>query len=289
MIETTIMLKPQKEWRRGMTKQKLVKELVEKMRLVPGSVPGFLQPIENRILMISTGIRAQLGVKILGDDLTALQNKAYEVERIVSSVPGATGVAPSRVQGKPFLEIEVNREAMARFGLQAQDVLDTVEIGLGGKNVTTTIEGRARYPIQVRFERSEREDLTRIKDALVSTPGGKMIPLGEVAEINRVEGPSEIASENGRLRVFVQANVQDRDLGSFVEEVKARIARQIVPHLPPGMTIEYSGEFENQIRAARTLRIIVPMVLFIIFLLALHRLPQREGSRSCDSRGSFRA
>ena len=267
MIETTIMLKPPSEWRPAMTKQKLVNELVEKMRLVPGSVPGFLQPIENRILMISTGIRAQLGVKILGDDLTALQNKAYEVERIVSSVPGATGVAPSRVQGKPFLEIEVNREAMARFGLQAQDVLDTVEIGLGGKNVTTTIEGRARYPIQVRFERSEREDLTRIKDALVSTPGGKMIPLGEVAEINRVEGPSEIASENGRLRVFVQANVQDRDLGSFVEEVKARIARQIVPHLPPGMTIEYSGEFENQIRAARTLRIIVPMVLFIIFLL----------------------
>jgi Cu(I)/Ag(I) efflux system membrane protein CusA/SilA len=267
MIETTIMLKPQNEWRRGLTKQKLVNELMEKMRVVPGAVPGFLQPIENRVLMISTGIRAQLGVKVLGDDLTALQNKAYEVERIVSAVPGSTGVAPSRVQGKPFLEIEVNREAMARFGLQAQDVLDTVEVGLGGKNVTTTIEGRARYPIQVRFERSEREDLTRIKNALVSTPGGKMIPLGEVAEIKRVEGPSEIASENGRLRVFVQANVQDRDLGSFVDEVKSRIEREVVPNLPPGMTIEYSGEFENQIRAARTLRIIVPAVLVIIFLL----------------------
>ena len=112
---------------------------------------------------------------------------------------------------------------MARFGLQAQDVLDAVEAGLGGKNVTTTIEGRARYPIQVRFERSERDDITRLKDVLVATPSGKMIPLGQVAEIKRVEGPSEIASENGRLRVFVQANVQDRDLGSFVEEVKARI------------------------------------------------------------------
>ena len=267
MIETTIMLKPQSEWRPGMTKQKLVNELTEKMRLVPGAVPGFLQPIENRVLMISTGIRAQLGVKIFGDDLNALQNKAYEVERIVSAVPGASGVAPSRVQGKPFLEVHVNREAMARYGLQAQDVLDTVEVGLGGKNVTTTIEGRARYPIQVRFERSEREDLTRIKDALVSTPSGKMVPLGEVAEITRVEGPNEIASENGRLRVFVQANVQDRDLGSFVEEVKSRIEREIVPNLPPGMTIEYSGEFENQIRAARTLRVIVPAVLFIIFLL----------------------
>jgi Cu(I)/Ag(I) efflux system membrane protein CusA/SilA len=267
MIETTIMLKPQSEWRPGMTKQKLIAELTEKMRQVPGAVPGFLQPIENRVLMISTGIRAQLGVKILGDNLDALQAKAFEVQRVVESVPGAAGVAPSRVQGKPFVEVHVNREAMARYGLQAQDVLDTVEAGLGGKNVSTTIEGRARYPIQVRLERSEREDLTRLKNVLVSSPNGKVIPLGQVAEINRVEGPSEIASENGRLRVFVQANVQGRDLGRFVEEVKARIAKEIVPTLPSGMTIEYSGEFENQIRAGKTLRIVVPAVLFIIFLL----------------------
>ena len=267
MIETTIMLKPQSEWRAEMTKQKLVNELADKMRQVPGAVPGFLQPIENRVLMISTGIRAQLGVKIFGDNLDALQAKAFEVERIIQTVPGASGVAPSRVQGKPFIEVHVNREAMARYGLQAQDVLDTVEAGLGGKNVATTIEGRARYPIQVRMQRSEREDLTRLKDVLVSSPTGKVIPLGQVADINRVEGPSEIASENGRLRVFVQANVQDRDLGGFVEEVKARINKEIVPTLPNGMTIEYSGEFENQIRAAKTLRLIVPGVLFIIFLL----------------------
>lgn len=267
MIETTITLKPQNEWRSGMTKQKLIDELAEKMRRVPGAVPGFLQPIENRVLMISTGIRAQLGVKILGDNLDALQAKAFEVERIIQAVSGATGVAPSRVQGKPFIEVRVNRAEMARYGLQAQDVLDTVEAGLGGKNVATTIEGRARYPIQVRVQRSEREDLTRLKDLLVSSPNGKVIPLGQVAEINRVEGPNEIASENGRLRVFVQANVQNRDLGGFVDEVKARINKDIVPTLPAGMTIEYSGEFENQIRAAKTLRIIVPAVLFIIFLL----------------------
>ncbi len=267
MIETTIMLKPESEWRPGMTKAKLVDELTEKMRLVPGAVPGFLQPIENRVLMIATGIRAQLGVKLFGDDLDALQRKAFEIERIVRQVQGATGVAPSRVQGKPFLQIEVNREAMARFGLQAQDVLDTVEAGLGGKNVTTAIEGRARYPIQVRLERSEREDLTRLKDVLVASPSGKVIPLGQVATIKRIEGPSEIASENGRLRVFVQTNVQDRDLGSFVAEVQTRIDRDIAPSLPKGMTIEYSGEFENQIRAAKTLRLIVPSVLFIIFLL----------------------
>ena len=267
MIETTIMLKPESEWRPGMTRQKLVNELMEKMRLVPGSVPGFLQPIENRVLMISTGIRAQLGVKIFGEDLDALQRKAFEVERVVREIPGATGVAPSRVQGKPFLEVEVDREAMARYGLQAQDVLDVVEAGLGGKNITTTIEGRARYPIQVRLERSERDDLTRLREVLVTSPGGKVIPLGQIAAIRRVEGPSEIASENGRLRVFVQTNVQGRDLGGFVEEVKARIEREIVPTLPSGMTIEYSGEFENQIRAAKTLRVIVPSVLVIIFLL----------------------
>jgi Cu(I)/Ag(I) efflux system membrane protein CusA/SilA len=237
------------------------------MRLVPGAVPGFLQPIENRVLMISTGIRAQLGVKIFGEHLDALQKIAFDVERIIKEVPGATGVAPSRVQGKPFLEVEVNREAMARFGLQAQDVLEAVEIGLGGTNVTTTIEGRARYPIQVRFERRVREDLTRLKDVLVSSQSGKVIPLGQVATIRRVEGPNEIASENGRLRVFVQTNVQGRDLGSFVEEVKERVAREIVPQLPKGTTVEYSGEFENQIRAAKTLRVIVPTVLLIIFML----------------------
>ena len=267
MIETTIMLKPESEWRSGMTKEKLITELMEKMRLVPGAVPGFLQPIENRVLMISTGIRAQVGVKILGDDLAALQAKAFEVQRIVEQVRGATGVAPSRVQGKPFIEIAVDRPAMARFGLQAQDVLDVVEAGLGGKTVSTTIEGRARYPIQVRLERAEREDLTRLRDVLVTSQKGKVIPLGQVAEIRRVEGPSEIASENGRLRVFVQANVSGRDLGGFVEEVKARIAREILPTLGKGMTIEYSGEFENQLRAAQTLKLIVPAVLFIIFLL----------------------
>jgi Cu(I)/Ag(I) efflux system membrane protein CusA/SilA len=267
MIETTIMLKPESEWREGITKQKLIEELTHKLRMVPGAVPGFLQPIENRVLMISTGIRAQLGVKILGDNLDALQAKAFAVQRIVEEVKGATGVAPSRVQGKPFIEIAVDRIAMARYGLRAQDVLDVVEVGLGGKTVSTAIEGRARIPIQVRLERSEREDLTRLRDVLVTSPSGQVIPLGQVAEIRRVEGPSEIASENGRLRVFVQANVTGRDLGSFVNEVKSRIDQEVVPHLAKGMTVEYSGEFENQIRAGKTLRLIVPAVLFIIFLL----------------------
>ncbi len=278
MIETTVLLKPESEWRLGMTKQKLVAEMMDALRQVPGSVPGFLQPIEGRVLMISTGIRSQLGVKILGDDLRKLQQAAFDVQRIVQDVPGATGVAPSRIQGKPYLEVRVNRDALIRYGMTAQDVLDVVEVGLGGKTVATTIEGRNRYPIQVRMERSEREDLTRLKDVLVTAPPGpdgkpgKVIPLGQLADIKRVEGPNEIASENGRLRAYVQANVSGRDLGSFVEEVKARVQRDIAPQLAAqGMTIEYSGEYENQIRAAQTLKWIVPSVLFIIFLL-LHML-----------------
>jgi len=265
MIETTIMLKPESQWRQGMTKQKLVAELTEKLTQAPGYVPGFLQPIENRILMISTGIRATVGIKVLGDNLNALQQTAFDVERVVQEIPGAVGVAPSRVQGKPYLEVEVDRAAMARFGLRAQAVLDVVEAGIGGKNLTTTIEGRERFPIQVRLQRDERSDLERLGDVLVATPSGKQIPLGQVAKIRRNTGPSEIASENGRLRVFVQANVQDRDLGGFVKEARERLAKEI--KLPAGMTIEWSGQYENQIRAQRTLRVIVPTVMGIIFLL----------------------
>jgi len=265
MIETTIMLKPESEWRPGMTKEKLVAELEEKLSQMPGYVPGFLQPIENRILMISTGIRAQVGIKILGDNLDALQQKAFEVERVVRTIPGAVGVAASRTEGKPYLDIEVDRAAMARYGLRSQDVLDLIEGGIGGDNVSTAISGRERIPIQVRLQRSERDDIEHLGDILVPTPSGDRVPLGQVAKIHREIGPSEINSENGRLRVFVQANVEGRDLGGFVKETQARLAKEI--SLPPGMTIEWSGQYENQIRAQHTLRLIVPAALFVIFLL----------------------
>ena len=265
MIETTIELKPESEWREGMTQDKLIAELTEKLTKVPGYVPGFLHPIEGRILMLSTGIRAQVGVKILGDNLDALQKKAFEVEKVLRDIPGATGVAPSRTQGKPYINIEVDRVAMARYGLRAKTVLDVVQAGLGGTNVTTTIEGRQRFPIQVRYQRSDRDEIDRLGDALVFAPDGKVIPLGQVAKVKRVIGPSEIASENGRLRVYVQANVQGHDLGRFVGEARERIAREI--HLDQGMTIEWSGQYENQLRAQATLKVIVPVVFGIVFLL----------------------
>ncbi|HAB17572.1 MAG TPA: CusA/CzcA family heavy metal efflux RND transporter [Verrucomicrobiota bacterium] len=287
MIETTIMLHPEylttnrtvlgllkipwtvrnPVWPEGMTRERLVGELSHALTAVPGYVPGFLQPIENRVLMIATGIRAQLGVKVLGDNLESLQQQAFAVQRVLETVRGAVGVAPSRVQGKPYLEIEVDRPAMARYGLSAETVLNAVEVGIGGRTVATTIEGRERFPIQVRLERDERDDLEKLGAILVAAPNGMQIPLGQVAKIRRTTGPNEIASENGRLRVFVQANVQGRDLGGFVEEVRRRITAEIVPQLPKGITIEYSGQYEELLRAERTLRIIVPVSLLIIFLL----------------------
>ncbi|MEY4939920.1 MAG: hypothetical protein RIQ93_1655 [Verrucomicrobiota bacterium] len=267
MIETTIELKPPSAWRAGMTKEKLIEEISAKLSQVPGYVPGFLQPIENRILMLSTGIRAQLGVKIFGNDLDALQQKAFEVERVVSKIEGAIGVAPSRVQGKPYLEIVADRAALARYGLNVEDVLAVAETGIGGKNVTTTIQGRERWPVQVRFERADREDLDRLGALPVAIGGGRYVPLGQIATIERVVGPSEIASENGQLRVFVQANVSGRDLGGFVDDVKRGIAQEVT--LDPGMTIEWSGQYENQIRARQTLQLIMPVVLLIIFVILM--------------------
>lgn len=265
MIETTIMLRPEDQWRPGMSNDKLVAELTEKLAQVPGYVPGFLQPIENRILMLSTGIRAQVGVKVLGSDLDVLQRKAYEVEKVLRTVQGAVGVASLRVQAKPYLEIIPDRVHLARYGLSMRDILDYVEAGLGGVNAATTVEGRQRVPVQVRLDRDERDDIARIGSILVAGKDGTYVPLGQLAEIRRSVGPSEIQSEDGLLKLFVQANVQGRDLGGFVAEAQRRVAKEVLPE--PGVTIVWSGQFENQLRARRTLQAVVPAVLLIIFLL----------------------
>ncbi len=320
MLETTITLKPEwiptnrtvlafikvprvlrnPEWREGMTVEKLKAELTEKMKHVPGYVPAFLQPIENRILMLYTGIRAQVGVKIYGDNLSAIQEKAYEVEKVVKQIPGAAGVSPSRVQGKPYLNVKVDRKALARYNLSARDVLDAVEVAIGGKNVSVTIEGRERFPIQVRLERGERDDIENIGRILIASRGpmgggaaaaggggmgGGMagavrpaantmsaggdsqpltyIPLAMVAKITREVGANEIASENGRLRAYVQSNVQDRDLGGFVNEVE-----QALKKLDWGsMTYQMTGEYENQRRFVKTMQLVFPAVLLIIFVM----------------------
>ncbi|PWU08706.1 MAG: CusA/CzcA family heavy metal efflux RND transporter [Verrucomicrobia bacterium] len=294
MIETTITLKPENQWRAGMSRDKLIAEMSDALRAIPGAVPGFVQPIQGRILMISTGIRAQLGIKIIGDDFDRLEQAALQVQKVVQDVTGAEGVAASRNQGRHYIEVQVNRQTMTRFGMTAQDVLSVVEAGIGGKVVTRSAELRfgasgdsvlvapkqrpepgrpsalqsESVPVQVRLQRSERDDLTRLRDILVSSDSGNVIPLGQLADIERVEGPAEIATENGRLRAYVQANVDGRDLSGFVQDVKARLEKDLAPRLAlQGMTLEYCGEYENQVHAARTLMFIVPSVLLVIFLL----------------------
>ncbi len=265
MIETTITLRPKADWRPGVTKAQIIAELSEALKQVPGYVPGFLMPIENRILMTSTGIRAQVGVKLFGEDLAALQAKAFELEVIVKSIPGAAGVAPSRVQGKPYLEVRLKRVEMARFGLNDMDVLPLVETGIGGTVHGTTLLGRERRDIQVRLEAADRTDIERIGDLVLTTPSGARVRLHQVADIVRTLGPSEIASENGRLRTYVQANVVGRDLGGFVKELRERLEAEFT--LGPGMTMALAGQFENQLRAGRTLSIMIPVVIGIIFVL----------------------
>ncbi len=265
MIETTITLRPKAEWRPGVSKSRIIAEITEMLKQVPGYVPGFLMPIENRILMTSTGIRAQVGVKLFGEDLTALQAKAFELETIVKTIPGATGVAPSRIQGKPYLEVRLNRVEMARFGLRDSDVLQLVETGIGGTVHGTTLIGRERRDIQVRLDTADRADIERLGDLVLTTPSQARVRLKQISEIVRTLGPSSIASENGRLRTFVQTNVEGRDLGGFVAELRQRIASDFQPG--PGMTVALAGQFENQLRASRTLSIVIPAVIGIIFLL----------------------
>jgi Cu(I)/Ag(I) efflux system membrane protein CusA/SilA len=240
-----------------------------------------------------------VGVKIYGDNLEDIQKKAYEVERVVKQIPGASGVSPSRVQGKPYLKVKVDRRAMARYGLSARDVLEAVEVAIGGKNVSVTIEGRERYPIQVRLERAERDEIEKIGRILIATKsgmgggatgisgggmGGGMsssggeskikseakikndtayIPLAMVAQITREMGANEIASENGRLRSYVQANVLDRDLGGFVADVETALRGMDWGNL----TYEMTGEYENQRRFTRTMQVVFPAVLVIIFMM----------------------
>jgi Cu(I)/Ag(I) efflux system membrane protein CusA/SilA len=290
MLETTITLKPEyipdgrftvkrnPAWREGMTVEKLKAELTKKMMQIPGYGSAFLQPIENRVLMLYTGIRAQLGVKIYGDSLDAIQKKAFEVDQIIRSIPGATGVSPLRVQGKPYVNIRVDRQAMARYGLSVRDVLDTVEVAIGGKDVGVTIEGRERYPIQLRVQQSERDDIDSLGRIPIAVPADMakptsgpeamprktaFIPLGMVAKITRESGANEIPSENGKLRSFVQANVQNRDLGGFVQEVEEHLKTLDWK----GLTWSLTGDYENQRRFASTMALVFPAAMLIIFML----------------------
>ncbi len=265
MIETTIMLKPVSQWRSGMTMEKLRAEMLQRMQQFPGFVPAFLQPIENRILMLNTGIRGQVAVKIFGPDLKRLEALAVDVEGILKNVPGATDVYAERVVGTPYLEIAVRRDDAARYGVPITEINSSIESAIGGATLETTIEGRQRIPIRVRYPRELRGDLPSLEQVLVTSMQGESIPLSKVADFHLTTGLAMISSENGNMRVFVQANVHNRPLATFVEEAQRMVSAQL--QLPPGYYISWGGQYQKLIEASRRLLMICPAVILIIFVL----------------------
>ncbi|MBX2992064.1 MAG: efflux RND transporter permease subunit [Bacteroidetes bacterium] len=322
MIESIILLKPKSEWRPGITKDDIIAELDAKLQ-IPGVRNGWTQPIINRINMLSTGVRTDLGVKIFGTNLDTLERLAIQSEQILRKVPGAADLYAERTQGGLFLDININREAVARYGINIGAVQDIIETAVGGENIGTVIEGRQRFPIRVRYAREMRNSVDELKSLLVAVGGsgggmtepskggqpmaeaegmggasegvwgktavrisqpqlalvpttetrflrsevstGKYVPLGQLASIEMVPGPPMISSENAQLRSIVFLNVRGRDMGSFVNEAKEVLANEL--KLPQGYNVEWSGQWENQIRAKERLTVLMPIVFFIIFVM----------------------
>lgn len=264
MFETMINLKPRDQWRKGMTREKLILEMNKALR-IPGVANIWTQPISNRVDMLSTGIRTQVGVKVFGRDLAQLEAIAKEVEGIVKDVPGVADLYSEKIVGKPYIEIKIDREKTARFGVRVGDVQDVIQSAVGGVNLTHTLEGRERYPVRVRYPRELRDSEEAIMRVLVPTSGGRQIPLGQLATVERVMGPAMINSENGLLRAYVLMNVRGRDLIGFVEEASKRVRDRI--KLPKGYYLSWSGQFENEVRARSKLMILVPLSLLVNFLI----------------------
>ena len=264
MSETIVTFKPKDQWAPGLMKDDIMQRLDARLRM-PGVTNIWTQPIRNRIDMLSTGIRTQVGVKVFGADLPTIERKSAEIERVLHDVPGAVDLYAEKITGAPYLEIRVNRTAAARYGINVGDAQDVIESAIGGKNLTFTIEGRQRFPVRVRYARDFREDIEGLRNVIVAAPNGTQIPLGAIADLRIVMGPSMITSESGLLRGTVLMNVRGRDVGGFVEEAKRVVAQRVA--MPPGYYVEWSGQYENQIRAKQRLQIVIPIVLVIIFVL----------------------
>jgi copper/silver efflux system protein len=274
MYETLVELKPPGAWRRGMTKEKLLTEMTQASQL-PGVTTIWQQPIRNRIDMLATGIPTQVGIKVFGPDLATLERKANEIADVIRTVPGSADVYAEQILGTPYLEIQVEREAAARYGVRVGDVLDVIETAIGGENLTTTIEGRNRFPVRVRYSRELRDDIEKLRRILVpamgaapmgeASKGMPQVPLAEVAKIEIRPGPSMISSENGLLRERVFLNVRGRDVGSFVDEAKRAVEARVT--LPAGYFVQWAGQYEHQLRARNRLAVVVPLCFAIIFLL----------------------
>jgi Cu(I)/Ag(I) efflux system membrane protein CusA/SilA len=264
MIETTIMLKPRDEWRDGMTTDQLIDEMDAALK-IPGMGNVWVQPIRNRIDMLATGIKSPVGIKIAGADLKVIEKLGAQIEAVVRNVPGTVSAFSERVSGGRYIDVRPNRLAAARYGLSIEDLQNVVSQAIGGENIGQTIEGLARFPINARYPRELRDSITDLRNLPIVTARGATITLGGVADVEIVDGPPLIKSENARPNGWIYVDIRGRDLGSYVAEAQRAVHEQV--ELPAGYSVSWSGQFEYLERAAKRMRVVVPFTLAIIFLL----------------------
>jgi len=264
MFETTIQFKPREEWRPGMTKEKLIAELDRTVK-VPGLTNIWVPPIRNRLDMLATGIKSPVGVKVLGEDLNVIDGIAGDIEKVLKDVPGVTSVFAERLTGGRYVDVDIKRDAAARYGLNINDVQLIISSAVGGMNIGETVEGLQRFPINVRYPREIRDSLASLRTLPIVTIRGQQLLLSDVANISVSDGPPMVRSENSRLAGFVYVDIRDRDLGSAVAEMQQTVAEHI--DLPTGYSITWSGQFEYLERATAKLKLVVPFTLLIIFVL----------------------
>ena len=291
MIETIVTLKPKEQWRTGYTQTDIERDIMSQLSSLPGLNMAFTQPIAGRLAMLTTGIRTQAGVKIFGDDINVLQQKALEVEKVLSGISGVEDLLAERILGAPYLEMSIDREKIARYGLSVNDVEDAIELAVGGRSAATSIDGKKRVDIMVRFNRDYRESIDAMKNIAIPVTGGgakvaagssamggmgggasaglpssgAYVPLGDVATFNVVDGPSMISSENGMYRAVVQFNSRDRDIVSIVDEATKLINEQV--SMPAGFYYNWAGQYEDQQRAKARLAMVIPAVIILTFML----------------------
>ena len=264
MLETTIQFKPRSEWRPGMTPEKLVAEL-DRVVKVPGLANIWVPPIRNRVDMLATGIKSPVGIKVSGSDLGEIDRVAGAVERVVKAVPGVTSALAERLTGGRYIDVRIDRDAAARFGLNIADVQSIISAAVGGDNIGETVEGLQRFPINVRYPREVRDSVEKLRGLPVLTERGAQIRLADIATIAVTDGPPMLRSENARLAGWVYVDIHGRDLGSAVHDMQQAVATQV--DLAPGYSIAWSGQFEYLERAAARLKVVVPATLLIIFVL----------------------
>lgn len=264
MIETIIQLKPESEWRAGMTMKKLKQELNQIVNL-PGVTNAWVMPIKTRIDMLATGIKTPIGIKITGPSLSEIQKIGKKIGSILKNVPGTTSVYADRSVGGRYINIEINRRNAARFGLNIKHIQDVVRTAIGGMNITETVEGRERYPVNLRYPQTDRDSVSKIKMLPIVTPTGAHIPLADVAKINIENGPPVIKSENAKLTGWILVDIDEIDVGTYVQHAKAALAKNIT--LPTGYNLIWSGQYEYMERAKARLTLLVPLTLVLIFLL----------------------